>query len=83
MLAEACFLSLSRLWSRSRSDEARRLLGGVLQTFSEGHDTADLRGASEQMARLAQISGNLRAFQVSAAKFQVFRPEFKALGSSI
>jgi predicted ATPase len=46
-------LSLSRLWSRSRRDEARRLLGGVLETFSEGHDTADLRAASEQMARLA------------------------------
>jgi len=47
-------LSLSRLWSRSRRDEARRLLGGVLETFSEGHDTADLRAASEQMARLAR-----------------------------
>jgi predicted ATPase len=47
-------LSLSRLWSRSRSDEARRLLGGVLETFSEGHDTADLRAASEQMARLSR-----------------------------
>jgi predicted ATPase len=46
-------LSLSRLWSRSRRDEARRLLGGVLETFSEGHDTADLRAASEQMAQLA------------------------------
>jgi len=46
-------LSLSRLWSRSRRDEARRLLGGVLETFSEGHDTADLRAASEQLAQLA------------------------------
>jgi hypothetical protein len=25
----------------------------VLETFSEGHDTADLRAASEQMAQLA------------------------------
>jgi predicted ATPase len=47
-------LSLSRLWSRSRRDEARRLLGGVLETFTEGHDTADLRAASEQMARLSR-----------------------------
>jgi len=47
-------LSLSRLWSRSRSDEARRLLGEVLETFTEGHDTADLRAAGEQMARLAR-----------------------------
>jgi DNA-binding winged helix-turn-helix (wHTH) protein/tetratricopeptide (TPR) repeat protein len=46
-------LSLSRLWSRSRRDEARLLLGGVLETFTEGHDTADLRAASEQMARLS------------------------------
>jgi adenylate cyclase len=46
-------LSLSHVWSRSRHDEARRLLGGVLETFSEGHDTADLRAASEQMAQLA------------------------------
>jgi len=46
-------LSLSHLWSRSRRDEARRLLGGVLETFSEGHDTADLRAASEQMARFS------------------------------
>jgi adenylate cyclase len=49
-------LSLSRLWSRSRPDEARRLLEGVLETFSEGHDTADLRAAGEQMARLARRS---------------------------
>jgi DNA-binding winged helix-turn-helix (wHTH) protein/predicted ATPase len=47
-------LSLSRLWSRSRSDEARRLLGGVLETFTEGHDTADLRAASEHMAELSR-----------------------------
>jgi predicted ATPase len=47
-------LSLSRLWSRSRSEEARRLLGGVLETFTEGHDTADLRAASEQMAQLSR-----------------------------
>jgi predicted ATPase len=47
-------LSLSRLWSRSRPDEARRLLGGVLETFTEGHDTTDLRAASEQMAELAR-----------------------------
>ena len=46
--------SLSRLWSRSRSDEARQVLGGVLETFTEGHDTADLRAAGEQMARLAR-----------------------------
>ncbi|MEM7583576.1 MAG: AAA family ATPase [Acidobacteriota bacterium] len=46
-------ISLSRLWSRRRRDEARRLLGGVLETFNEGHSTADLRAASEQMARLA------------------------------
>ena len=47
-------LSLSRLWSRSRKDEARRVLGGVLETFSEGHDTADLRVAGEQMAQLSR-----------------------------
>jgi adenylate cyclase len=47
-------LSLSRLWSPSRSDEARQLLGGVLETFTEGHDTADLRAAREQMAQRAQ-----------------------------
>jgi predicted ATPase len=47
-------LSLSRLWSPSRSDEARHVLGGVLETFSEGHDTADLRAASEQMAQLSR-----------------------------
>ncbi|MGB5294825.1 MAG: hypothetical protein WBP34_07730, partial [Thermoanaerobaculia bacterium] len=46
-------LSLSRLWSPSRSDEARQVLGGVLETFTEGHDTADLRAASEQMAQLS------------------------------
>ena len=46
-------LSLSRLWSPSRPDEARQVLGGVLETFSEGHDTADLRAASEQMAQLS------------------------------
>jgi predicted ATPase len=44
-------LSLSRLWSPSRSDEARHVLGGVLETFSEGHDTADLRAASEAFPR--------------------------------
>jgi predicted ATPase len=47
-------LSLSRLWNRSRRDEARRLLGGVLETFTEGHDTADLLAAREQMAQLSR-----------------------------
>ncbi len=47
-------LSLSRRWSQSRRAEARRLLGGVLETFNEGHDTADLRAAREQMAQLSQ-----------------------------
>jgi adenylate cyclase len=46
--------SLSRLWCRGRRDEARRLLGGVLETFTEGHDTADLREAREQMAQLSR-----------------------------
>jgi adenylate cyclase len=45
-------LSLSRL--RSRSDEARRLLGEVLEAFTEGHDTADLRAANELMAQLSR-----------------------------
>jgi hypothetical protein len=30
------------------------LIEGVLETFTEGHDTADLLAASEQMARLAR-----------------------------
>jgi hypothetical protein len=30
------------------------MLGGVLETFTEGHDTADLRAAREQMAQRAQ-----------------------------
>jgi predicted ATPase len=47
-------LSLSHVWSRSRRDEARLLLGAVLETFSEGHDTADLRAAREQMAQLSR-----------------------------
>jgi DNA-binding winged helix-turn-helix (wHTH) protein/predicted ATPase len=47
-------LSLSRLWSRSRSEEARQVLSGVLETFTEGHDTSDLRAASEQMALLSR-----------------------------
>ena len=47
-------LSLSRLWSQSRSDEARKVLGDVLESFTEGHDTADLRAASEQMAQLSR-----------------------------
>jgi len=38
----------------SLSDEARQVLGGVLETFSEGHDTADLRTASEQMIQLSR-----------------------------
>jgi adenylate cyclase len=46
-------LSLSRLWSRTRRDEARQVLGGVLATLTEGHDTADLRAASEQMVQLS------------------------------
>ena len=46
-------LSLSRLWNPSRSEEARQVLGGVLETFSEGHDTTDLLAARKQMARLS------------------------------
>jgi predicted ATPase/type II secretory pathway predicted ATPase ExeA len=47
-------LSLSCLWSQSRRAEAHQLLGEVLETFTEGHDTADLRAAREQMARLSR-----------------------------
>jgi adenylate cyclase len=47
-------LSLSCLWSQSRRAEAQRLLGGVLKTFTEGRDTADLRAAHEQMAELSR-----------------------------
>ena len=38
--------SLARLWQRAgRSDEARQVLSEVLDTFTEGFDTADLREA--------------------------------------
>jgi adenylate cyclase len=45
--------SLSRLGSRGRSREARRLLGELVDGFTEGHDTADLRSAR---ALLADVS---------------------------
>ncbi len=39
-------LSLSRLWrSQGRRDEARQCLASVLETFTEGFDTTDLREA--------------------------------------
>ena len=44
---------LSRLGSRGRSREARRLLGELVDGFTEGHDTADLRSAR---ALLADVS---------------------------
>jgi hypothetical protein len=38
----------------------RRQLGGVLETFSEGHDTADLRAVREQMAQLSRADSSKR-----------------------
>ncbi|MCX5539439.1 AAA family ATPase [Paraburkholderia sp. CNPSo 3076] len=38
--------SLARLWQRAgRADEARQVLSAILDTFTEGFDTADLREA--------------------------------------
>jgi predicted ATPase len=42
--------SLSRLGGQGRGREARRLLGELVEGFTEGHDTADLRSARAQLA---------------------------------
>jgi adenylate cyclase len=46
--------SLARLWQqRDRHDHARRLLGDCYASFSEGFDTADLRGATQLLESLS------------------------------
>jgi predicted ATPase len=46
--------SLSRLWqSQGKRDEARKLLGGVYNWFTEGFDTADLKDAKALLDELA------------------------------
>ena len=46
--------SLSRLWKRqSKREEARRMLAGVYDWFTEGFDTADLREAKILLDELA------------------------------
>ena len=42
--------SLSRLGGQGRGREALRLLGDLVEGFTEGHDTADLRSARAQLA---------------------------------
>lgn len=57
-------MSLARLWQRrGRLDDGRTLLSSVLQRFSEGHATADVREAAALVAGMAP-SGEL----VSPAK---------------
>jgi predicted ATPase len=46
-------LSLARLWrSRGRGQDARRLVAETAAWFTEGHDTTDLRAASELIGQL-------------------------------
>jgi adenylate cyclase len=46
--------TLSRIWDdQERSADARQLLTVIYDSFTEGHDTQDLREAREQLARLA------------------------------
>jgi adenylate cyclase len=46
--------TLSRLWDgQEKSAQARQMLTVVYESFTEGHDTQDLREAREQLARLA------------------------------
>ena len=46
-------MSLARLWGRQgRAGEAQRLLGGIYHSFTEGHDTADLREANQILVAL-------------------------------
>ena len=46
-------LSLARLWrSRGRGQDARRLVAETTAWFTEGHDTTDLRAASELVGQL-------------------------------
>jgi adenylate cyclase len=50
--------TLSRLWDeQGKSDAARQLLRSVYDSFTEGHDTRDLREAREQLERLTTKSG--------------------------
>ena len=45
--------SLTRLWqAQGKSKEARELLGGVYDWFTEGFDTADLKDAKALLEEL-------------------------------
>jgi predicted ATPase len=47
-------LSLSRLWQRQgKREEARQLLAGVYNWFTEGFDTSDLQAAKALLEELS------------------------------
>jgi predicted ATPase len=46
-------MALALLWfSQGRAPDATELLGGIYRSFSEGHDTADLRRAGQMLSEL-------------------------------
>jgi DNA-binding SARP family transcriptional activator/predicted ATPase len=46
-------ISLARLWrTRQRTDDARRVLGGLYSRFAEGFDSPDLQAAQSLLAQL-------------------------------
>jgi predicted ATPase len=50
-------LSLSRLWrDQNKKDEAREVLAGVCNWFSEGQETTDLRDARQMITELTSVS---------------------------
>ena len=53
-------ISLARHWQgRGRAQEGRTLLAGVLQRFTEGHATADLREAAALLAGTAPAAADV------------------------
>jgi len=53
-------MSLAQLWQgHGRAQEARTLLSGVAQRFTEGHATADLRQAAALLAGTPPVTAGV------------------------
>jgi predicted ATPase len=56
-------MSMARLWQRrGRREDARALLAGVYEWFTEGFDTPDLRDARALLAELSGAVGETRPY---------------------
>jgi hypothetical protein len=63
-------MSLARLFdNQGRRDEARTMLADIYNWFTEGFDTAELKGRQIPARRTERIAGTIRCLARSSACF--------------